>query len=529
MAHFTAPDESTIDLPGFYYQGYRRTQDENGHERLIPVGKPVWKVRFSPHQVGQYEFFVTVKGAESATRKSPMYRFEAVAPKNPRGPVRISQTDSRYFEFTNGEFYYPVGLNVRDGNVKKEEGGQRGTYDMDYYFGKMADAGMDFVRTWMCSWWLALEWGQNYDASKYHGLSHYSMANAWRCDYTFDLAEKLGLYVELTLNNHGQLRQDKFDYEWDYNPFWTANGGHLSTPRQFWTDERARGLTRQRYRYIVARWGYSTNLMTWDMWNEVDLVEGYNKQANDPVVLWHREFADYLRELDPFDHIVTSHYCLGHLFKTGGKELFIGADLDYMQADSYWSKTLPEDMNKMWSAGEGTSKPFLLLEFGRRPERTPYELRAGIWSSLCMPLSGIAMYWMWDQVDIHNMWGYYRAALKFMEGEDERGKTWQRTIAVVRPAPYQAQAMRSDTGARIYVFDLQKLAADPKALEKTEGVSVLTMVSAPGEYAVEFWDTVDGGLMDTQTVASSESGILTIPLPPIAADMALKVRAKSQA
>jgi hypothetical protein len=524
MAHFRAPDDSEIAIPGFYYQAYDRTQNDKGHEKLAPVGDPVWKVRFSPHQVGRYEFHVTVN--DGRTRKSPTHSFEATAPTDPRGPIRISQTDSKYFEFTNGEFFYPVGLNVRDGNVKKEHGGQRGTYDMDHYLPKMGEVGMNFVRTWMCSWWLALEWGENYDAARYHGLGYYSTANAWRLDYTLELAEKLGLYMELTLNNHGQLRQDKFDFEWEYNPFWTANGGHLSTPRQFWTDARAKELTRQRYRYIVARWGYSTHLMTWDMWNEVDLVEGYSKAANDPVVLWHKEFADYVRDTDPFDHIVTSHYCLGHLGKTGGKELFLGANLDYLQADSYWSKTLPEDMNKMWSAGQGTSKPFLLIEFGRLPSRTRYELRCGIWSSLCMPLSGMAMYWMWDQVDANDMWRYYRAAQRFMEEEDDRGKSWQRTPAIVRPGPYAAQAMRHDTGARIYVYDYKKLAVDPRALDKTEGVILMTRLPVPGDCTVEFWDTVDGGLIGTQTVVSSDRGILTIPLPPIAADMAMKVTAQ---
>ncbi len=522
MAHFSAPDGSTIDLPGFYYQGYKRVQDEKEHERLAPVAKPVWKVRFAPHQVGTYEFFVTVNDGQQ--RRSPVYSFEATGPKNPRGPVRVSQSDPLYFEFANGDFYYPVGLNVRDGNVKKEEDGQRGTYDMDYYLNKMGDAGMNFVRTWMCSWWVALEWGEHYDSSRYHGLGRYSMANAWRLDYTLDLAEKLDLYVELTLNNHGQLRQDKFDYEWEYNPFWTANGGHLTTPRQFWTDERAKEFTRQRYRYIVARWGYSTNLMTWDLWNEVDLVEGYTKQANDPVVLWHKEFAQYLRDIDPFDHIVTSHYCLGHLSRTGGKELFQGANLDYAQADSYWSKTITEDMNKMLSAGQGMGKPLVLLEFGRVPAKTRFELRAGIWSSLCMPLAGIAMYWMWDQVDIQDMWRYYRAAVKFMEGEDDRGKKWVRTIAVARP--YVAQAMRSEAGARIYVYDLKKLAANPRALEKVAGVKLMTRMSQPGDYTAEFWDTVDGGLIGTETATASANGILTVPLPPIAADMAVKIREK---
>ena len=49
--------------------------------------------------------------------------------------------------------------------------------------------------------------------------------------------------------------------DWDAHPWNLANGGWLKTPLDFFTDEQARAITRDKFRYIAARWGYSSSIM----------------------------------------------------------------------------------------------------------------------------------------------------------------------------------------------------------------------------------------------------------------------------
>ncbi|MBO3800067.1 MAG: hypothetical protein FGF52_03300 [Candidatus Brockarchaeota archaeon] len=56
---------------------------------------------------------------------------------------------------------------------------------------------------------------------------------------------------------------------------------------------------------MVSRYAYSTHLLAWEFFNEVDLTDGYNPSN---VASWHREMAEYLRSIDPYDHLITTSF-----------------------------------------------------------------------------------------------------------------------------------------------------------------------------------------------------------------------------
>lgn len=80
-------------------------------------------------------------------------------------------------------------------------------------------------------------------------------------------AERHGIYFQLVLQHHGQYTTTNSN--WDENPWNAENGGFLNTPEEFLTSERAKELTRRKYRYIMARWSYSPQIMAWELFNEV--------------------------------------------------------------------------------------------------------------------------------------------------------------------------------------------------------------------------------------------------------------------
>jgi hypothetical protein len=439
--------------------------------------------------------------------------------------VRISRADPRFFEFENGDFFHPLGINMRDGG--DQAAAQRGTYDFDDYFPAFAAHDVRFCRTWMCAWWGGVEWSDRYD-SRFDEAGRYCMYNAWRLDHAVDLAEKNDLYLELTLNSHGQVRRDKFDAEWQYNPYSVKNGGCVASPAMFFTDEDVKRLFRQRYRYIVARWGYSRHIMAWDMWNEVDLVEGYNAGE---MAAWHQEMARYLRSADPWKHLITSHICL---YWATGNEVFSLPEIQYAQADHYWNREYHRGLDTAYATRRGLRKPFVVIEYGPQTRELPVtsdvwqrEFRVGMWASNCLPSAMPAVFWYHQAWRDEKLWRYQQGLEAFNAGEDRRGAGWQQAVYQVTPSRRVAvEAMSGPRGARFYAYSWENMvypSADQVPAAQAVTGARLTIGGLPkGLYRVEFWDPVAGKPIG-QAEAKVDSGTATVALPDFAQDIAGKL------
>jgi len=540
QGHFRSPAGQTIDVPGFFYQDYARMRDGNGNEKLAGVGEPCWKVRTAPTAPGTWEYFVTVKDDRGELR-SATEKIEATPPEDPRGRVRVSRTDPRYFEFENGEFYYPLGINMRDGG--DQAAAQRGTFAFDDFFPAFRQAGLSFVRTWMCAWWAGIEWSDKYD-SRFDGVGRYSMYNAWRLDHALELAERNGLFVELTLGSHGQLRRDKFDAEWQYNPYAAPNGGPVAEPPLFFLSPQAKELYRQRCRYIVARWSYSRHLMSFDLWNEIDLIDAYAQLMPD-VAAWHREMSGYLRDLDPLKHLITTHYCLYQSWD-GGRSLWSLPNIDYIQADAYWPKKhIADSMNVGYGSRADIAKPYVCIEYGPQTASigglTPQQIegfyRIGLWASVVIPMAAPAKFWyneIWRQQGFAR---YDEAVAKFVAGEDRRGQGWrwlnsdlEQNPKAPRVAPMSifVQAMTSPKATYFYAFDLNRVMMGEagRAPAPHSGATLSIQGIADGAYEAEFWDPYTGTVIGKSEVTVG-NGAAQVALPDFGQDVACKMKLKA--
>ncbi len=95
------------------------------------TGKKYWALRFSPQETGVYDVSIHVKDANQDVTQ-PIGSFTVTNPLK-KGFVRVSKSDTRYFEFSNGELYFPIGpASTSDNN-----------------FAKLANTGENFVRLWM--------------------------------------------------------------------------------------------------------------------------------------------------------------------------------------------------------------------------------------------------------------------------------------------------------------------------------------------------------------------------------------------
>ncbi|MFA5339021.1 MAG: DUF5060 domain-containing protein [Candidatus Omnitrophota bacterium] len=503
-AVFTSPGGKKITMPGFLYSG-----KVDG----VNISDAVWKIRFTPDRAGKWEYYVSVTNPKG-TAKSDSLTFECAAPATPKkGFVRISKKDPLYFEFDNGDYYYPIGQNVAWAPSVNA---------FDRYFSRMSENMYNWTRVWMSSWQCAIEW---LDVGDFHGLNNYNLKNAKLLDDITDLTKKYNLYFQLVLNQHGQL-STKVDPEWLNNPYNVKNGGPCKEPKDFLTNPEARKLYKMRVRYIVARWGYSTNILAWEPWNELTLMDNYDAKLDIP---WQREMGQYINSIDPYRHMVTTSY-----FGNFPKEIWKQPEISYGQIHMYTPEivttldglyTIMKDYKKAYFVGEYGGSNLSGIDI-QDPNATVHH--NGIWAAYTTVSSGDAMPWQWDDyIEPNNFYFHWLSLAKFNEGEDRRGQSYRYsrgTLEFDDGTILNAQGIMNNKRALIWVYDLLRTKFNQGAFRPLDiKGAVLTVAGMDkGDYKVEFWDTYSGKVTGTVDAACKGSKI-EIPLPEITRDMALKV------
>jgi hypothetical protein len=352
-----------------------------------------WRVRFAPTQVGRYALVIRRNGRAESPLGLSAARFQCVSSQS-AGFVRRDPKTVQRFAFDNGSAYYPLGMDAA------WTGREMPNYDG--VFARMHMAGMNWARIWMTYWdGKALDWSP--DKTKNPKPGEYLLDAARRWDTIMDAADRNDVYVQMTLQHHGQYTA-RVDPNWRDNPFNTANGGFLAHPDDFFTDARAKQLTRDKYRYILARWGYSTHLLSWELFNEVQNIRETDGHFSD-VVQWHQEMASSVRAEDTNRHLVTTSNSV-----PGDPLAKIG--LDYDQIHVY-----TPDIISFFASLPPSDKPFFIGEWGpsdTRKDMTAAFLHDGLWASLMTPAAGAGQFWYWDQVIPQGWWPQYASVSGYL-------------------------------------------------------------------------------------------------------------------
>jgi len=516
IASFLSPDGQRITARGFLADYVDSTYEGS----LVK-----WLVRFTPTEVGRWEYNVRVKTHQGETLSStrvfhcreadgsaapavmPTSAAERVAgpgtSPNQRGFLRRSKIDGRYFEFDNGDFFYPIGQNVCWAT------------DHEPYFKKMAAHGENFARIWMCPWHLPLELRDE--------VGKYNLESAKAMDRLVSLAEQYGIYLQIVIEYHGMVRDDS----WGENPYNQANGGPCKRAQDFFVNGDARRLFKQRLRYLAARWGYSTHILAWELFNETDLTKHYDPSE---VVRWHREMGGHLKSMDAQKHLVTTS-CYNETF---ANELWKQWPIDFAQVHRY----TPDVMSFVIQTAtekEDLNKPYFIGEFGRgwtadadQKDTEGAHLHAGLWGSFMTQAAGAAMVWWWDTyVDPQNLYRHHQALAAFAKGEDRRGKDYEPVRLTAQAPGYKkvdVSGLLSSTRCLLWLYrkDDPKTPAPPGVPRIPENTTLRLSGMWPGDYVIEFWDTYrEAAPQRTETKCTD--GSLAIVFPEAEKDIACKV------
>ncbi|MCM8819010.1 MAG: hypothetical protein NC915_06015, partial [Candidatus Omnitrophica bacterium] len=421
---FIDPDEKIYNVSGFYYQEYERKL-ENEEEVLIPVGYPFWKIRFTPEKKGRYKFFIKVKDRKGE-RKSDLHYFIVEQEDIKNKFIKISEIDQRYFSFKNGDFFYPIGLNIRSPTderyskmMKKPLEPDRGTFYYEEIFKKLNENGINFIEIWMSPWFSALEWKENRPG--YKGVGYYSLRNAWKIDKILEFAERYNIYIQLVIINHGQL-STWCDQEWDDNPYNIKNGGFLKSPNEFFINERAKKLTKNKLKYIVARWGYSPYIFSWEILNEINLIGDSRDFYKKPdSVLWFKEMKEYIENIDPYNRLITGHYTI-----LVDNEI-ISNEVDFIITNAYYDfnrQTLPDFLKNIYNFNLKFKKPIFVSEYGGTPlgssiENLKRDIILGLWYSFHLPFASTPLFWWHRFIDEFNLFYLYKIFAEYANKIDK--------------------------------------------------------------------------------------------------------------
>jgi len=318
------------------------------------------------------------------------------------------------------------------------------------------------------------------------------------------------------------------------------NGGWLPRAEDFYRDARAKRAYRQRMRYVLARWGYSPHIMAWIMMGEMEWTDGYMNAAYRPYAQhWLREMSRYVRSQDPWRHPVSVHYSnVGHgVAETRYQEVDIVCNNAYTPLPQLSASNAVEAIDhyyNRWTAQFG--KPVLLSEWGghwmgNRCATLEVALHTGIWTALTTGLAGATGFWWWNFVDAHGQYKQFKPLAEFIKGEDFRGKGLRQFPSKSEGAAalrglngLRVRGMRNRSYGVFWVYDPAILVGrDPGYARSIQGAALTIPGMNAGRYVAEFWDTYKGGRI-ARTEVKSRSGTLSIRLPRVRRDMALKVR-----
>lgn len=327
-----------IEKDGFYYNAFDR--DTSAHDfrawKWIRKKTPVYtRIRFSPPETGEWICEVSLTTKDTSVSYTKL-TFD-VADSDNKGFVYLGE--SRRFFKLGDQTFFPSGQNIiaprcefcyanPNGEFPSEAGKpaeQAFESWMDTativksflmyqgYMKSLAENGGDYFREILMPQSQDIEWEKlgNY----------YTRQNrAWELDEQLFLAEQLGLKIQLNLQFQVPLEKaiDRKKWNWTQDlqdKKWKSPENPCSSPYNreipstlnrdsdtFFSDQTAKKFYKQKLRYIIARWGYSTSIAMWGMASEIE-----TPCTNGPIcVSWLEEMGKYLKEDLKINQLLTA-------------------------------------------------------------------------------------------------------------------------------------------------------------------------------------------------------------------------------
>jgi hypothetical protein len=304
---------------------------------------------------------------------------------------------------------------------------------------------------------------------------------------------------------------------------------------------KAGWLRKQWYRYLAARWGYSTAVLSWELNNE-----GHPEQESH----WSaaQEFAAYLHAIDAHPHLATTSFWCCWEPDFWGDSAY--ADVDYADLHEYtdnaetagpgWWEDFAGFILKLSEETykDRVGKPVLLGETGLVADEGPTgeltDTNPGVWyhNMLWAQLAeGSLMspnYWFSEHIEAIDKEAIGRPFSTFVRDLDvNQGGYTGLEAKVSAGGDLRIAGQKNTRKGKAYLWIQHP---DHTWENVADGVSIQPVsasIRIPGFAAnrflrVEWWNT-ETGAYSTHYVATDPSGVLTLKVKNLSGDIAVRV------
>ncbi len=516
LMNLTAPSGKQYPLLAFWYRPYDSLQlvggsvDELGYfvggQEMVRWKEGAFQhylVRFLPKEVGLHSYQVVVYLGETIVQTIPGTFSVAAASKETPGYIQVDSANNKNFIFDNQTSYFPMGVNLGWWSTTKA------SHDYANWFKKLSENDANYARIWLANWSFSLHKDsyQRFDTRQNIAI---------RLDHVFSRAEQYGIYIMLTLINHGQFSAVT-NPEWAENVYNKANGGMLDVPIQFFYNAEAKAWYKNELLYLIGRYGYSEHLFAWELFNEVDWIDGYSSIA---VTQWHSEMAQFLHANDPFEHMVSTSY--KYTFGNAAYSLDsidFGAVHSYAYYDVNFYQKYVGEIQTLWNRYQ---KPIFFGEIGidwqsghgtYHTDYTGVTIRQAAWGGL-MASAGGGHHWWWDSwFDAYDMWPMLKGASSYAKQLDLANENHQylhedSSIQISHPkAKILGYRSKGAIYGYVYHHDWNYWNRTPAAIHSL----LIQIPLSNGTYQVQVFNTLTGAITSTQTIEiTSNAWVLEI-------------------
>jgi hypothetical protein len=364
-------------------------------------------------------------------------------------------------------------------------------------------------------------------------------------DWQVEQGEQYGVFFKFVVH-------DKND--WIQNHL-ASNGEWSDKGDGYYQDEntKARWLLRQWYRYIIARWGYSTAIHSWELNNEGAPDEDPPQSGTSAHWKTAEAFARYMHQTNIHPQMATtSFWCCWRPTFWGNR---IGAfpDIDYADIHEYTGHpdALPQGYSydmALWTsetsrllAADNVGKPIMRGETGITkpggwdPVPELSKDNPGIWyhNLLWGQLNAGGMsdpnYWYSDHIKHINKEAISKPFSAFMQTLDINQGGYVDVNATVSSPDIRTLGQKNLASGKAYIWiqnknHTWKNVMDRANIPPQNGTVSLTLKPSTG-YTVQWINTYTGETTNSQTLSSDGAGTLTLSVGNLSDDVLAAITA----
>lgn len=404
-AVFTAPDGTTTKVDGFLDQPHAISFNHKiVGDKISVAGDLRWLIRFAPKQTGSYSCKVFLKDRQGRKAEAPQFSFSVMESDNP-GFLQVSPHDYHYLSFNNGDSFFGIGF---AGHFWQKTNVVLYT---KHYLNQLAAFGGNYTSV---NLEVIGNGGFNLETDK---AGQYNLKNASCFDYVLECAERRGVYLIPCLMQTALGIANN----WGRNVYSTSRGGPCQKVDEYFTSPEVRKLIKNRLRYLIARWGYSTAILGFEIFNEVNYTDGFKKDSAS-VVEFHSDIAAYLKQIDPNQHLVST--CFGSGAALELPAIWQLPEIDFVVTHSYANDIAGELFKRLENKrqygkpniGGENGIPASVCTKAREVDPNGLAIHNNLWASMIGGSAGNVLQWWYahyaDPLDLYAI--HYPPFVKFI-------------------------------------------------------------------------------------------------------------------